>query len=133
MLSRKIERIGDQAKNILDLALEGVDLRGDPDLVTLQGHWSEVTDAFAGAQAFLGGDRSEQDYLAYRARGGDLYRRLEAELRQLIHSDLPAQRAVPRALLARYLKRIVANLTGIAASLIDPFDQIEFPDPDEAD
>lgn len=132
MLSRKIERIGDQAKNILDLALEGVDLRDDPDAALLQAYWREVSEAFAGSQEFLEGGRSEEAYIEYRTRGGDLYRRLEVELRQLIHSDLPAQRAVPRALLARYLKRTVANLTGIAGSLIDPFDQIDFgDDPDE--
>jgi phosphate uptake regulator len=125
MLSRKIERIGDQAKNILDLALEGVDLSDDPDVEVLRAHWTELSSAFAGALEFLDGSRSDDQYAGYRARGDDHYHRLETELRQLIHSDLPGTRAVPRALLARYLKRIAANLTGIVSSLVDPFDQIE--------
>jgi phosphate uptake regulator len=124
MLSRKIERIGDQAKNILDLALEGVDLSEDDDVVALRAGWSAVSDDFADALSFLEG-RSEDEYLAFRRRCNEQLRTFEAELRQMIHSELPAARAVPRALLARYLKRIVANLLGIVTSLIDPFDQLQ--------
>jgi hypothetical protein len=134
MLSRKIERIGDQAKNILDLALEGVNLRDDPDVEVLRQHWQELSAAFTIALAFLEGNPDE-DPAAFRDRCGGLTGVFERELRELIHSDLPATRAVPRALLARYLKRTVANLSGIVSSLTDPFDQIDYrpegTDPDE--
>lgn len=126
MLSRKIERIGDQAKNILDLALEGADLSHDDDVATLRASWSAVSADFADALTFLE-DRSDEEYLAFRRRCRQHLHQFEAELRQLIHSDLPAPRAVPRALLARYLKRIVANLVGIVSSLFDPFDQLVDP------
>ena len=41
----------------------------------------------------------------------------------LLHSDEPGSYAVPRAMLTRYLKRVVANLEGSARAISSPFDR----------
>lgn len=65
-------------------------------------------------------------------RGTELRHQLERQIREMIHSELPASHAVPRALLFRYLKRIVANLAGVAMSVKDGIERIE-RDADGAD
>lgn len=132
MLSRKIERIGDQAKNILDLALEGVDLSGAADASELRALRDEISAAFATAIAILD-PASSGDAAAFRSAMNDAARANETKLRSLLHSDAPASEAVPRALLFRYLKRIAANLGGVASTLTDPFDQIDHRDGDADD
>jgi hypothetical protein len=37
-----------------------------------------------------------------------------------MHSDRPGREVVPRAILYRYWKRIVANLAGIVGSVTEP-------------
>jgi len=126
LLSRKIERIGDQAKNILDLADEGVNLVDGPDsdeLSTYRDSISSLFGAVSGVLAEPEGDTAEPT----RSEGLALASDLEDRLLKLVHSDEPASYAVPRALLFRYLKRTAANLAGIISSVIDPFDQVDYP------
>ncbi len=130
MLSRKVERLGDQAKNILDLGVEGVNLSDAPDADALRATRDEVSASFETAVRLIREDHDE-DAEAYKTRMGELTQELEAQLRELLHSDSPAHDAVPRALLYRYLKRIVANLGGVASTLSDPFDTIDYVDRDE--
>jgi hypothetical protein len=40
-----------------------------------------------------------------------------------MHSDEPARHAVPRAMLFRYCKRIVANISGVVTTLSRPLDR----------
>ncbi len=126
LLSRKVERIGDQAKNILDLAEEGVSLVDGPDAADLVGYRDRISNLFGTVSGVLTDPRDDNVEPA-RTEGLDLATELEGRLRDLIHSDQPASFAVPRALLFRYLKRTAANLAGIVSSVIDPFDQVDYP------
>ena len=45
-----------------------------------------------------------------------------------MHSDQPGSWAVPRAILYRYWKRIVANLAGIVTAAIEPIQNIDYLD-----
>lgn len=126
LLSRKVERIGDQAKNILDLATEGVNLGQDADIDELRASRDEISNLFTEVAAVFGGPDASRDE-EIRQNGLDLAHEMEARLRMLIHTDEPASYAVPRALLYRYLKRIAANLAGIVSSAIDPLDQVDYP------
>ena len=123
LLSRKIERIGDQAKNILDLAIEGVRLTGADDLEEIIDYRDRVSASFGEVATLIagGGDAEEA-----RERANELVLRFEVELRRLIHTTDQGSYAVPRALLYRYLKRVAANLAGIVSSLVDSFDHIDY-------
>lgn len=131
MLSRKVERIGDQAKNILDLALEGVNLAHAADADELRSWRDRISRAFETAQGIVADERFDEAE-EFRSEMSEVARACEAKLRELLHSDDPAQTAVPRALLYRYLKRVAANLGGIASALTDPFDLIDYSVTDDA-
>ena len=117
LLIKKIERIGDQAKNILDLAGEGVSLAGAPDHDELV-EQRRVISALIGETAELLADPDATRVDDFNNRTNSLREELEARIRELIHSEDPASYAVPRAILFRYWKRIVANLAGVACYLL---------------
>ncbi|MCP5029271.1 MAG: phosphate uptake regulator PhoU [Actinomycetia bacterium] len=130
LLIKKIERIGDQAKNIMDLRSEGVAFSSGPDVDVLRKARNDVSDAYADLLRVI--SNNEHDRINdYRTQVDELVASYEQALRDLIHSDQPASEAVPRALLYRYLKRIAANLSGIASTLTDPLDQIDYRDGDD--
>lgn len=56
---------------------------------------------------------------------------LEDRVVQLMSSDEPSSYGVPRAMLARYIKRIVANLEGSARTVTVPLTGTEPTDLDE--
>lgn len=120
LLIKKIERIGDQVKNMFDMTEEGITFTGAPDLAeldeyrrTISGMISETADLLAEPDADGAAD--------FRQRSDDLRRALEVKIREYMHSDEPGHYAVPRAILYRYWKRIVANLGGVVTSATEPF------------
>ncbi len=124
---KKIERIGDNAKNIFDLAAEGVRFTDAPDcdrLVRLRDEASSMI----GETSEIFGERDTEGAKEFTARGDKLLDEFDELVVELIHSDDPASESVPRALLYRYLKRVVANLLGVVSSVIVPVDQIDYFD-----
>ncbi len=119
LLIKKVERIGDQAKNILDLALEGVSLAGADDLPELVSAQRAISALFGDVATMLL-EPDEDELARIRERADALHAVHEARIRELVHSTEPGYVAVPRAVLHRYLKRIVANLTGITYAITDP-------------
>jgi len=127
LLLKKIERIGDQAKNILDLAEDGISLAGAPDIdefmtrrQVISQMYVEASDILvsldtAAAQAFLG-------------RSMAMNRECEQKIHEYMRSEEPGHWAVPRAVLHRYWKRIVANLAGIVSSAIEPIQTLDYAD-----
>jgi phosphate uptake regulator len=119
LLVKKIERIGDQAKNIMDLALEGVTLVGAEDVDQFHEAQQIISALFAEVAALVADpDRARAEDIRDRADQRRAYH--ERCLRELLHSNAPGHWAVPRAVLHRYLKRIVANLQGVALTITDP-------------
>jgi phosphate uptake regulator len=131
LVVKKLERIGDQHKNILDLAEEGVRLTGAADHADILAWRQEVSEMFSTVSTVLT-TMDEGLAASFAARATEMRRMFESMIREMIHSDLPASHAVPRALLYRYLKRIVANLAGVAITVVEGIDRIE-RDPDGAD
>ncbi|HEX9887906.1 MAG TPA: PhoU domain-containing protein [Nitriliruptorales bacterium] len=131
MVGRKIERMGDNAKNIYDIAAQGIDLAEAPDHAELAGYRDEVSQAITRAgEVFNSGDVEAARTFAERMV--QLQREFDQHVDTLIVSDAPSTHGVPRALLYRYLKRIVANLEGMASAVANPFDLIDYtPEGDE--
>lgn len=132
LLLKKIERIGDQAKNIFELATEGVSLLGASDIEEFVTHRQQISLMYVEAADLL----ASQDVTAARdflARSLVLNDQCGAKVREYMQSEEPGSWAVPRAILYRYWKRIVANLAGIVTAAIEPLQSIDYLDDGETD
>ncbi len=129
LLLKKIERIGDQAKNILDLAEHGVSLADHPEVETLLAERREVSTLFARAAELLGdSNASEEEIEAFATRTQELVSGYKAKIDGFMVSERPGRDVVPLAIYYRYLRRIVANLVGVVRSSSEPlpfFDYLE--------
>lgn len=121
LLIKKVERIGDQAKNVWDLADEGASLAGAPDVGEFLAIHHEVSTMFGEVASLLGDPDPDPERLAaFASKAHELRVAEEAHIRELMHSPEPGDWAVPRAILHRYLKRIIANLAGILTTVVEP-------------
>tara|TARA_Y100000590_G_scaffold377643_1_gene444031 strand:- start:119 stop:790 length:672 start_codon:yes stop_codon:yes gene_type:complete len=132
LLIKKIERIGDQAKNILDLAEEGVSLVGEDDINDLLEVRRDISAMFAEAADLMAEATSEQSQDFYQ-RATKLRHAIENKIRDYMHSDQPGHYAVPRAVLYRYWKRIVANLAGVVTGVSEPLQTQGYTDDGQTD
>lgn len=127
LLLKKIERIGDQAKNILDLADHGVSLSGGDDVDELLVERQAVSALFAEAAALLGDPAIDEQVVEdYTARAGAISDAFQSKIESYLVSDRPGFEVVPRAIYHRYLRRIVANLIGTVRTSVEPVPQIDY-------
>jgi hypothetical protein len=132
LLIKKIERIGDQAKNILDLAEEGVSLEGGDDADELMSERQVVSGLFAeAAELLLEATQIQVEDFAERVHL--IMLNLQDKINVLTRADTPAYEAVPRAIYYRYLKRIVANLLGVVSTASEPLPFIDYLDDGQTD
>jgi phosphate uptake regulator len=131
-VAKDAERIGDYAKNIWDLAAGGIDFSDAPDRDALQA-WRDRVAAAIGevAAAFAGHDAATARRLI--ADYDVVTDEFDALIAAQIASPEPSRHSVPRALLFRYLKRVVAHLMNILTSLVMPLDRLDFYDERKAD
>jgi phosphate uptake regulator len=127
------ERIGDYAKNIWDVAAAGIDLSTADDLADLI-VWRDRTSTLLAETARVFRERdagAAHDVI----RGADgMMTEYDGLLDGLLQSDdLPANQAVARALLIRFLKRITAHAVNVLTSLVMPVHRLDFYDEDRAD
>ena len=132
LLIKKIERIGDQAKNILDLAEEDVDFSSASDQEEMLGITRTISDMM-GEAADLLAEADPARTSDFRSRTDELRIALEGHIREFMHSEAPASEAVPRAILYRYWKRIVANLAGVVTTATEPLKHQDYHDHGETD
>jgi phosphate uptake regulator len=123
LVVKKLERVGDQAKNVFDLADEGVRFSRVDDYDRFVTFRNEVSSLFADAIDVLG-DRHDADPEPYVDRCQELMDTFDRLVNELIHTDEPGSYAVPRAMLFRYLKRIVANLASVVTTMTDGVDRM---------
>jgi phosphate transport system protein len=128
---KDVERIGDYAKNIFDLANTGVDLSAatdHADLVAIRDRVSQLIGETAEALAERDEDRAWQ-----LSREGDgMLDDFDVRVDALIVAEDPARFAVPRALYFRHCKRIVAHLMNVLSSIVMPLDRLDYFDEDRA-
>jgi phosphate transport system protein len=130
LIVKKLERVGDQAKNVFDLADEGVRFSGADDYDRFIDFRTRVSQLFADTAAALA-EPDAAEVAAIDARANELMGTFDDLVNALIHDDGPASYAVPRAMLFRYLKRICANLTGVATTGVEGIDRSTENDLDE--
>jgi len=129
---KDVERIGDYAKNLLDLALDGADFSHAPDA----DEWRELTVTIGRMITETATAFQRRDSAASRAlltTGGELLDRFDDRVSALVSSEDPGAQAVARALSHRYLKRVVAHLMNMLTAVIMPLDRIDYFDEDPED
>jgi len=132
LLLKKIERIGDQAKNVLDLAENGVLLANEDDTDALLAERGIISTMFGEAAELLS-DPDEERIQEFSDRCQVLAGSQQARIEECLHSELPGREVVPRAIYYRYLKRIVANLIGIVRNANEPLPTVDYLDDGETD
>src|SRR3546814_14731868 len=111
LVVKKLERVGDQAKNVFDLADEGVRFTGDPDGEELAALGIEASGRLGEAATILAAEDeagAEAFMTACVERMDDLDRRVN----KLLHADEPARPPVPRATYHRNNKHILPTPEG---------------------
>lgn len=128
---KDVERIGDYAKNIFDVAAQGGGLSGD-DCEELRGYRDRISTMITeAARAFADEDVSVANALI--TEGDGMQDRFDSRVAALVSTDRPGSEAVPRALLYRYYKRIVGHLMNLLSAVVMPLDLLDYYDEQRAD
>jgi phosphate uptake regulator len=129
---KDIERVGDYAKNLLDLARDGADFSDAPNFAFWQELANEISEFIGGAgEAFRTRDAVRSR--ALRKRGDELLDLFDSRVSSLIRENDPGSQAVARALAHRYCKRVVAHLMNLLSAVIMPLDRLDYFDEDPED
>ena len=130
LVVKRLERVGDQCKNIFGMANQGVRFTTAPDRDVFDED-RRLISAMFGTTAEVMASRNLDAVEAFSADAEALMAELEDRVFQLMTSDKPSSFGVPRAMLASYSKRIVANLEGSARTVSVPLTGTEPTDLDE--
>ena len=129
LLLKKIERIGDQAKNILDLAENGVSLAAVPETEQLLEERQVLSALFAEAGDILGDHAAGLDVIDdYAQRVNAVIAAHQVKIDGYMTSERPGREVVPLAIYYRYLRRIGANLVGVVRTSAEPVPHIDYLD-----
>ncbi len=129
---KDIERIGDYAKNVWDLADGGIDLSHADDIDRLV-ELRDRTSQLIGETARIIRERDAESAESLLKGLDDVLDEYDECIEAQIESTDTPRDAVPRALLCRYLKRITAHLMNVLTSLVMPFDRLDYYDEDKVD
>jgi hypothetical protein len=132
LLSNKIERIGAQTRNVLDLAEAGISLADQPDTDELLSERSVISALF-GEVADLMTEPDDDALEDLSLRCERLQAAQQDKIDGYLHSTEPGTVVVPRAIYQRYLKRVVANLVGIVQAATEPMPATDTLDDDTTD
>jgi hypothetical protein len=129
LMLKKIERIGDQAKNILDLAEHGVSLARHPEIDAMLAERQMLSALFTEAAELLADTDADADTInEFATRVDAIAAAFQAKIDGYLDSDRPGREVVPLAIYYRYLRRIVANLLGVVRTSVEPVSLIDHRD-----
>jgi len=126
------ERVGDYCKNIYEVAcLYTMNFDHGPYITPLRDLRAEIEGIFSKCRtAFAEADsQMARDIIEEMKR---IVRHCDDMIVQLLHDQLPTQKAVAYALLARYFKRVAGHLRNIATSVTGPVHEIDHTPPSGA-
>lgn len=124
---KDVERVGDYAKSLYDIARYGTDFSVAPDRVELEHYCAAVGSLIdEAAEVFQHRDTERAQELIAKA---DVFLdEYDEKVKLLAVSEGPASDAVARALYFFYLKRITAHVMNLMTSLVLPVDQLDYYD-----
>lgn len=129
---KDIERIGDYAKNIFDLAADGVSLEDGPLTQEIVESAGRIPVFLADAAACFSSRDAEVARDLLRS-GDELLDGFDARVSALVTGSRQDPQAVAIALANRYFKRIVAHLMNLLSSVVMPIDRLDYFDEDPED
>ncbi|TVR63280.1 MAG: PhoU domain-containing protein, partial [Gemmatimonadales bacterium] len=117
---KDIERVGDYAKNLLDLARDGASFQGLPSEELWREFWWEGVSTFIGdaAEAFRAWDGETARRLL--SQGDEFLSHADKRVSTIVRGDDQWEQQVARALALRYLKRVVAHIMNLLTALVMP-------------
>ncbi len=124
-----IERIGDECKNVLDLATHyHTKLKCKPYEKDLRKIEAAVEDTFSRVRKqFENFEKTDAEKLLSEYRWvNQLCDQREGDLIKQTDKSIPSAHAVAMALYIRHLKRINSHLRNISTCVVNPFDKIRF-------
>ncbi|HVR32600.1 MAG TPA: PhoU domain-containing protein [Acidimicrobiia bacterium] len=129
---KDIERIGDYAKNIWDVAVAVEGRSEGPDLTALRPLFDR-TIALVSEIGELYAARDVERATATLNKCDDWLDEYDATVDALMLSTKPSTIGVPEALLNRHLKRITAHLMNVLTAVVMPIDRLDYWDEDKID
>jgi len=129
---KDVERIGDYAKNLFDLANDGTDL-------SLGMHTGSVSQAVTEVPVFVAdaarafGERDLEASRTLLRRGDELLDGFDRQVSELVREPHPDHQSVAVALTYRYLKRIIAHMMNVLSAVVMPIDRLDYFDEDPED
>jgi len=129
---KDIERVGDYAKNLLDLARDGANFSDLPDVAEWEALRDEISEYITlSAKAF--GARDVEKARTLLRRGDELLDVFDKQVSALVKGKDQGPQPIARALALRYLKRVVAHLTNLLSAVVMPVDRLDHFDEDPED
>jgi phosphate uptake regulator len=130
-LIKDVERIGDYAKNVAEIAdLMTVPVPSDDVGQELRSLREQVEAFFGGAaESFATSDRERALALIEKSRGIAI--RCDALIPRVVQADYNAATTAALVLAARYYKRINGHLLNVLSSVVMPVHKVDYYDEDE--
>ena len=129
LLLKKVERIGDQAKNILELAEQGVSFADRSERDRLLAERQELSTLFAEAAELLNASDADTEAInEYTSRANMAVDYYQSKIDEFMTSDRPGHEVVPLAIYYRFLRRIGANLVGTVRISVAPLPHVDYLD-----
>jgi phosphate transport system protein len=124
---KDVERVGDYAKNLYDLAKFGADFTAAEDFEYLARYRDCIGKLIDDAiEAFRARDPERARELIVEADG--YFSDFDDNVKAAFNSDGPASDAVARTLYFRFLKRITAHVMNLLTSLVAPVHRLDYYD-----
>jgi len=129
---KDVERVGDYAKNIIDVALDGVTFAETDDAEEWRNLAREISTFISeAADAFQA--RNSERSRTLLTQGDRMLDSFDMKVSALVKGDDQGTQAVARALVLRYLKRVVAHLLNILTAVVMPIHRLDYFDEDPED
>ena len=129
---KDIERVGDYAKNLIDLALDGANFGAVPDAEEWRDLAREVSQFIHdAAEAFTARDGELSRRLM--TQGDQMLDRFDERVSALVGGQDEGPQAIARALAFRYIKRVVAHLLNMLTAVVMPIHRLDYFDSDPED
>jgi len=129
---KDIERVGDYAKNLIDLALDGADFGEAEDAEDWQALTVEIS-AFIEETAEAFAKRDDETSRRLLMQGDRMLGVFDERVSGLVRGEDLRSHPVARALALRYLKRVVAHLLNVLTAVIMPIHRLDYFDEDPED
>ncbi len=127
LLLKKIERVGDQAKNILELAEQGVSLSARAEVDELMAERQVLSALFTeAAELITTPDLTGETVDDYAKRVEAAMALYQDYIDSYLTTDRPGSDVVPLAIYYRFLRRIAANLLGVVRTSAQPLPYMDY-------